>query len=297
MRRHLQYLESESIYILREVAAQFERPVFLYSAGKDSSVLLRLIRKAFYPCRIPFPLLHVDTGYKFPEMYEFRDRTARELEADLIVYRNEKEIAKRTNPFDLGPSGCCQLLKTKALLNALGEGAYDAAIGGARREEEKSRAKERVFSFRDRFGQWDPRRQRPELWNIYNGRISPAESIRVFPLSNWTEVDIWSYIAQENIPIVELYFAAKRRVVERAGQLIPALPGSELRPGEAVQDIMCRFRTLGCIPCTGAIRSEARTVEEIITEMKQVRISERSTRLIDHDKEGSMEIKKCEGYF
>lgn len=294
---YLDELEAESIYILREVAAQFQRPVFLYSVGKDSSVLLHLIRKAFYPAKIPFPLLHVDTGYKFPEMYDFRDRTAAQFGATLIVHRNEEAIKAGTNPYDLGTAACCGLLKTKSLLDALKEGNFDAAIGGARREEEKSRAKERIFSFRDSFGQWDPKNQRPELWGLYNGRIRSGESIRVFPLSNWTESDVWRYIKRENIPIVPLYFAARRTVVIRGNQLIPITPHSPVRSGEKAEEILCRFRTLGCSPCTGAVRSGAQTIDEIIEEMESVRTSERSTRIIDHDTEGSMELKKREGYF
>jgi len=294
---YLQELEAESIYILREVAAQFERPVLLYSVGKDSSVLLHLIRKAFYPGKFPFPLLHIDTGYKFAEMYAFRDAMAKTLGANLIVYRNEPAIADNANPFDLGTARCCGLLKTTALLEALQRGNYDAAIGGARRDEEKSRAKERIFSFRDRFGQWDPRNQRPELWGLYNGKIRTGESIRVFPLSNWTEVDIWRYIRHEEIPIVSLYFAAKRSVVVRGEQLIPIVAGSSTQRGERAEEVVCRFRTLGCAPCTGAVRSSASTLDEIIVEMEQARTSERSTRIIDHDTEGSMELKKREGYF
>ncbi len=294
---YLRLLEAESIHIFREVAAQFERPVLLYSVGKDSSVLLRLAQKAFYPGRIPFPLLHVDTGFKFKEMYEFRDSYTKQIGAELIVKRNEAAIAEGTNPYDLGTQRCCALLKTEGLLNALREGEYDAAIGGARRDEEKSRAKERVFSFRDRFGQWDPKNQRPELWNIYNGRINKGESIRVFPLSNWTETDIWHYIHLENIPIVPLYFAKKRKMIERRGLLIPVEDPKAVQEGEEVKEVMCRFRTLGCSPCTGAIRSEADTVPKIIEEMLLVRTSERATRVIDHDTEGSMEKKKREGYF
>lgn len=294
---YLHELEAESIYILREVAAQFERPVLLYSVGKDSSVLLHLIRKAFYPGKFPFPLLHVDTGYKFSEMYSFRDQMAKSLGANLIVHRNEAAIADNANPFDLGTSRCCGLLKTQALLDGLQKGNYDAAIGGARRDEEKSRAKERIFSFRDRFGQWDPRNQRPELWGLYNGKIRPGESIRVFPLSNWTEVDVWKYIKQEEIPIAPLYYAAKRKVVVRGEQLIPILQGSAVRGSERAEEVLCRFRTLGCAPCTGAVRSSATTIDEIIVEMEEARTSERSTRIIDHDTEGSMELKKREGYF
>jgi len=294
---HLEWREAEAIYILREVAAQFERPVILYSVGKDSSALVRLAQKAFYPEKIPFPLLHVDTGYKFKEMYEFRDRFVREIGAELVVYRHEAAIRRNTNPFDLGTQRCCALLKTEALLNALREGGYDAAIGGARRDEEKSRAKERVFSFRDKFGQWDPKNQRPELWNLYNGRINQGESIRVFPLSNWTELEVWHYIHVESIPIVPLYFAKKRPVVVRGAQLIPVENRAALLPGEKVEEVMCRFRTLGCTPCTGAVRSEADTLPKIIAEMMLTRTSERATRIIDHDAEGSMELKKREGYF
>ena len=294
---HLDQLEAESIHIMREVAAEFERPVMMYSVGKDSSVMLRLAQKAFYPQKIPFPLLHVDTGYKFQEMYAFRDKIAKDLGAELIVHRNEEAISDGTNPFDLGTQRCCGLLKTQALLDALKAGEYDAAIGGARREEEKSRAKERVFSFRDQFGQWDPKNQRPELWNLYNCRITKGESIRVFPLSNWTELDIWMYIHREAIPVVPMYFAEEREVVVRGEQIIPLDGDARVLPGETPERMVCRFRTLGCSPCTGAVRSEAQTVEDIIAEMMTVRISERSTRIIDHDQEGSMEIKKREGYF
>jgi sulfate adenylyltransferase subunit 2 len=294
---HLQQLEAESIFILREVAGQFSKPVILYSVGKDSSVLLRLAQKAFYPGKIPFPLLHVDTGFKFREMYEFRDDFVKSIGADLVVHRNESAISDNANPFTLGTQRCCGLLKTQALLDALRIGEYDAAIGGARRDEEKSRAKERVFSFRDKFGQWDPRNQRPELWSLYNGRIDKGETIRVFPLSNWTELDIWNYIHLEEIPIVPLYFAKVRSMIVRGDQLIPV----DYRPAgtslSEAQDILCRFRTLGCSPCTGAIRSDADTIPGIIHEMMTVRTSERATRIIDHDAEGSMEMKKREGYF
>ncbi|MFO1395952.1 MAG: sulfate adenylyltransferase subunit CysD [Burkholderiales bacterium] len=293
----LRRLEAESVHVLREVAAEFERPVLMYSVGKDSSVLLRLAQKAFHPGRIPFPLLHVDTDYKFPEMYAFRDRTCAELGVELRVFRNEAAIAAGTNPWDLGTVRCCGLLKTQGLLDALKAGNYDAVIGGARREEERSRAKERIYSFRDRMGQWDPRNQRPELWNLYNGRIQPGESIRVFPLSNWTELDIWRYIEAEEIPVVPLYFAAERPVVRRHGQLLPIGGKTRLLPGEAAERAMIRYRSLGCYPCTGAVESEARTVADIIAELESTRYSERVTRVIDHDQEASMEQKKREGYF
>ncbi len=261
---HLEQLEAESIFIMREVAAQFERPVLLYSVGKDSSCLLRLAQKAFYPGKIPFPLLHIDTGFKFREMYEFRDSFTKEIGANLLVYRNEDAIANNANPYDLGTQACCGHLKTKALLDGLKKWDFDAAIGGARRDEEKSRAKERVFSFRDSFGQWDPKNQRPELWSQYNGRIKKGESIRVFPLSNWTELDVWHYILKEEIPIVPLYFAQKRSVVVRGDNLIPIDQAARVLEGEVPEEVMCRFRSLGCTPCTGAIRSDATTVESIV---------------------------------
>jgi sulfate adenylyltransferase subunit 2 len=295
---HLKQLEAESIHIIREVAAEFENPVMLYSVGKDSSVMLQLTRKAFYPGKIPFPLLHIDTSYKFPEMYEFRDNLAKEYGFDLVVHRNEDAISKGTNPYKLGTAACCGFLKTRALLDGLAAGGYDAAFGGARRDEEKSRAKERIFSFRDEMGQWDPKNQRPELWNIFNGRIKPGESIRVFPLSNWTELDVWQYIHQEEIPIVPMYFARERKVIERGGQLIPVddFPFPQFLKEEP-KTVKCRFRSLGCMPCTGAIRSEATTVGDIIEEMMVVRTSERATRVIDHDTDDAMERKKREGYF
>ncbi len=296
-RTHLQQLEAESIHILREVAAEFERPALLYSIGKDSSVLLHLARKAFHPGGVPIPLLHVDTGFKFQEMYRFRDEICERYGVELVVHRNEKAIAQGANPFRLGTQKCCGLLKTQALLDALRAGRHDAAIGGARRDEDKSRAKERVYSFRDRFGQWDPKRQRPELWNLYNGKLNQDESIRVFPLSNWTELDVWQYIHGEEIPIVPLYFAREREMVVRDDQLIPVEDPSLLQKGEKTEKVFCRFRTLGCSPCTGAVRSEADTLEKIIQEMMTVRVSERSTRIIDHDSDSSMENKKREGYF
>ena len=294
---HLRALEAESIFIMREVAAEFQRPVMLYSIGKDSSVMVRLAQKAFYPGKIPFPLLHIDTTYKFREMIEFRDRFTREIGAKLIVHINQKAIDEGANPFRLGTQKCCGLLKTRSLLDALAEGGYDAAFGGARRDEEKSRAKERVYSFRDSFGQWDPKNQRPELWNLFNSRVDKGESIRVFPLSNWTELDVWQYIHLENIPIVPMYFAKMRPMVVRGETLIPVEQDIPLLPGEKAEMVMCRMRSLGCSPCTGAIRSEADTVPKIIEEMMLVRRSERENRVIDHDQEGSMEIKKREGSF
>ena len=296
-RTHLQMLEAESIYILREAAAEFARPVMLYSIGKDSSVMLRLAQKAFYPGKIPFPLLHIDTSYKFPEMIEFRDRYTKELGARLIVHQNRDALQAGTNPFSLGTQKCCGLLKTRALLDALEAGGFTAAFGGARRDEEKSRAKERVYSFRDKHGQWDPKNQRPELWNIFNSKIDSGESIRVFPLSNWTELDVWLYIHAEKIPIVPLYYAREREVVERGGSLVVVYSKEQLFPGEKTKIVKCRMRSLGCVPCTGAIRSEADTVPKIIEEMISFRRSERENRAIDHDEEGSMELKKREGYF
>jgi sulfate adenylyltransferase subunit 2 len=301
---HLRVLEAESIHIMREVASEFQRPVMLYSIGKDSSVLLRLAQKAFHPAPIPFPLLHIDTTYKFREMIEFRDRYTAEIGAKLIVYTNREAIDDGANPIRLGTQRCCGLLKTKALLDGLRQGdglqqgGFDAAIGGARRDEEKSRAKERIFSFRDEKGQWDPKNQRPELWNLFNARIHPGESLRIFPLSNWTEMDIWQYIHAENIPIVPMYFAQDREVLVRGESLIlreqPFIP---MLPGEKLQTVRCRMRSLGCSPCTGAIRSSADTIPKIIEELVSFRRSERENRVIDHDQDGSMEIKKREGYF
>jgi sulfate adenylyltransferase subunit 2 len=295
---HLQLLEAESIHILREVVAEFAKPVMLYSIGKDSSVMLRLAQKAFHPGKIPFPLLHVDTTYKFAEMIEFRDWYPKSIGAELHVHTNHEARNAGANPIALGTSKCCGLLKTRALLDGLAAGGYDAAFGGARRDEEKSRAKERIYSFRDQYGQWDPKNQRPELWSLYNSRVDKGQSIRVFPLSNWTEIDVWHYIHAENIPVVPLYFAKPRPVIVRGESLIPpehnVIP---LLPGEAPQMVMCRMRSLGCTPCTGAIRSEADSVPKIIEELLRFRRSERENRVIDHDQEGSMEIKKREGYF
>lgn len=295
---HLQRLEAESIHILREVAAEFQRPVMLYSIGKDSSVMLRLAQKAFHPGKIPFPFLHIDTTYKFREMITFRDEQAAKLGLKLIVHTNQKAIDDGAQPFVLGTQRCCQLLKTTALLDGLRAGGFDAAIGGARRDEEKSRAKERVFSVRDIAGQWDPKNQRPELWNLFNARIKPGESVRVFPLSNWTEMDVWQYIHVENIPIVPLYFAKQREMLVRGESLIPVeQPFVKAMPGEKPRMVMCRMRSLGCSPCTGAIYSEADTLPKIIEELVHFRRSERENRVIDHDQDGSMEIKKREGYF
>ncbi len=295
---HLRRLEAESIHIFREVASECQRPVLLYSIGKDSSVLLRLAQKAFYPGPVPFPLLHIDTGYKFKEMIEFRDRYTAELGLKLIVHTNTAAHAEGANPFVWGTQRCCGALKTQALLDGLRNGGFDAAIGGARRDEERSRAKERVFSFRDSRGQWDPRNQRPELWNLFNTRIHPSESLRIFPLSNWTELDIWQYIHAESIPIVPLYFAKLRPMLVRGESLLPIeQPFVPRLPGEHPQMVKCRMRSLGCSPCTGAIRSDAETVPEIIDELLTMRRSERQNRVIDHDQDGSMEIKKQEGYF
>lgn len=295
---HLKRLEAESIHIMREVAAEFRNPVMLYSIGKDSSVMLHLAMKAFHPARPPFPLMHIDTTWKFREMIRFRDETARRLGLDLIVHTNQDGVAKNINPFDHGSSFYTNVMKTEALKTALTKYGFDAAFGGARRDEEKSRAKERIFSFRTASHAWDPKNQRPELWKLYNGRVKGGESIRVFPLSNWTELDIWQYILIENIPIVPLYFAARRPVVERDGMMIMVdderLP---LKAGETPEERLIRFRTLGCYPLTAAIESPAATLPEIVREMLIARTSERSGRLIDHDESASMEKKKKEGYF
>jgi len=301
---HLQQLEQESIHVMREVVAEFKNPVMLYSVGKDSSVMLRLAQKAFHPGRFPFPLMHIDTGYKFSEMYAFRDTQAAAIGARLIVERNEEWIAKGAHPTRLGNDKCCQQLKTRGLLDALSKHGFDAAFGGARRDEEKSRAKERFFSVRDRLGQWDPKNQRPELWNLYNAQVDDGENVRVFPLSNWTELDVWQYIRQENIPIVPLYFARPRKVVRLGGILVPCENRHIVDPDgklpfrdEDIAEVNCRFRSLGCIPCTGAIESDAVTVEQIIEEVVEARRSERENRLIDLTSDSSMEQKKREGYF
>lgn len=294
----LRQLEAESIHIFRDAVGQFERPILLYSIGKDSSVLVRLAQKAFYPGRLPFKLLHIDSTWKFREMIEFRDRFCSEQGLELLVHHNQEGKAAGVNPFDYGSRKYTDIMKTQALLQALDAGKFDVAFGGARRDEEKSRAKERIYSFRDRHHQWDPKNQRPELWSLYNGRINPGESVRVFPLSNWTEVDIWQYIRLEKIPIVPLYFAKKRPVVERDGSLIMVDDDRmRLNPGEKPVEKLVRFRTLGCYPLTGAIESSAETIEDIVAEMLQTRQSERSTRVIDHDGDSSMEQKKREGYF
>jgi len=295
---HLKRLEAESIHIMREVVAEFENPVMLYSIGKDSTVMLHLAMKAFYPGKPPFPLLHIDTTWKFKEMIEFRDRIAKELGLELLVYTNQEGVKNNINPFTHGSKKYTDIMKTEALKQALNKYKFDAIFGGARRDEERSRAKERVFSFRDKNHRWDPKNQRPELWNIYNTRINKGESIRVFPLSNWTELDVWLYIYLEKIPIVPLYFAKKRPVVERDGQLIMVdddrMP---LLPGEKPKMRMVRFRTLGCYPLTAATPSNATTLPEIIKEMFLTKTSERQGRLIDFDVVGSMEQKKKEGYF
>lgn len=295
---HLKQLEAESIYIIREVAAEFENPVMLYSIGKDSAVMMHLALKAFAPGKPPFPLMHIDTTWKFREMIDFRDKRIKELGWDLLVHINEEGLKMGVGPFTHGSAKHTDIMKTQALKQALDKYGFDAAFGGARRDEEKSRAKERVYSFRDRNHRWDPKNQRPELWNLYNNRVDKGESIRVFPLSNWTELDIWQYIHLENIPIVPLYFAAKRPVVNRDGVLIMVdddrMP---LKEGEPVEEKMVRFRTLGCYPLTGAVESTAQTLPDIIQEMLLTKTSERQGRVIDHDSAGSMEKKKQEGYF
>lgn len=295
---HLRQLEAESIHIIREVAAEFERPVMLYSIGKDSSVLVRLAIKAFAPAKLPFPLMHIDTTWKFREMIAFRDSFCAENNLDLIVHTNQAGLAQNINPFDHGSKKYTDVMKTQALVEALQKHGFDAAFGGARRDEEKSRAKERVYSFRDKFQQWDPKNQRPELWNLYNSKHNKGESIRVFPLSNWTELDVWQYVYLEKIPVVPLYLAKERPVVERDGTLL-MVDDERMRflPGETPRMRMVRFRTLGCYPLSGAIESTADTLPKVIQEMLLTKHSERQGRLIDHDEDGSMEQKKREGYF
>ena len=294
---HLKQLEAESIHIIREVVAECDRPVMMYSMGKDSSVMVRLARKAFAPGRLPFPLLHVDTTFKFREMIEFRDKFARDIGAELIVHINT-EALDRIGPVENWTcTMCADMLKREALVTALQDGGFDAAFGGARRDEEKSRAKERIFSFRDEFMQWDPKNQRPELWSLYNTRHAKGESFRVFPLSNWTELDIWHYIHVEEIPIVPLYFAKKRPVIRRDGMLLLAGDLNKPQEGETVEELSIRFRTLGCQLCSGAMESTASTIEEIIAETTTARNSERESRAVDKDREGSMEEKKKDGYF
>jgi len=295
---HLRRLEAESLFVLREVVAEFDNPVMLYSIGKDSSVMAHLAKKAFHPGPPPFPFLHIDTTWKFREMIEFRDRYCRENDIELRVHTNRQGLEEGINPFDHGSQKYTTIMKTQALLQALAAGKYDAAFGGARRDEERSRAKERIYSFRDVHGQWDPKNQRPELWNLYNAKVKKGESIRVFPLSNWTELDVWLYIHLEKIPIVPLYLAKERPVVDRDGALI-MVDDERMRllPGETPRMERVRFRTLGCYPLSGAIRSEATTLPGVIREMLQARVSERQGRLIDFDEEGSMENKKREGYF
>lgn len=295
---HLRELEAESIHIIREVAAEFENPVMLYSIGKDSSVMVKLAEKAFAPGKVPFPLMHIDSKWKFKEMIEFREKYAKEKGWDLIVHHNKEGFESGVGPFSHGSKVHTDIMKTQALLEGLSMHGFDAAFGGARRDEEKSRAKERIYSFRDRFHQWDPKNQRPELWNIYNSKVHKGESIRVFPLSNWTELDIWQYIRLEQIPIVPLYYAKKRPIVEYNGALV--LVDDNRMPAEVrakAEMRMVRFRTLGCYPLTGAVESEADTIEKIVEEMMVTTLSERTTRVIDFDQEGSMEQKKREGYF
>lgn len=301
---HLKQLEQESIHVMREVVSEFKNPVMLYSVGKDSAVMLRLAQKAFHPGKFPFPLMHVDTGYKFPEMYAFRDKLVAEIGARLIVEKDEAGIAAKAHPSTLGNDKCCQMLKTRGLLDALRKHGFDAAFGGARRDEEKSRAKERFFSVRDEFGQWDPKNQRPELWNLYNAEVDEGENVRVFPLSNWTELDVWQYIKLESIPLVPLYFAQPRRTIEMNGIIVPAEHLETVDPtgrlGISEDDVVvrnCRFRSLGCIPCTGAIESDAVDIDGIIREVIDARRSERENRIIDLTSDSSMEQKKREGYF
>jgi len=295
--KHLKQLESESIHIIREAVAESKNPVMLYSIGKDSATIVRLAQKAFYPSKLPFPLMQIDTGNKFPEMYKFRDKFIKDIVADLIV-ENNKDWINKAHPEDLGMDRYLKLMKTVPLLEGIKTHKFDLAFGGARREEEKSRAKERIFSFRDKYGQWNPKQQRPELWNIYNSNIIEGETIRVFPLSNWTEVDIWEYIMHENIPIVPLYFSHKRKVVNRDGILISAEnPESRIKENEIVEEKIVRFRSLGCIPISGCIESNANTIEKIVQEVKNAKFSERGGRTMDLSSESTMEKQKREGYF
>jgi len=289
MKKYLKQLESESIYIIREAYASFKNPVLLYSIGKDSGVMVKLCQKAFYPGKIPFPLMHIDTGFKFPEMYQFRDKFIVDNNLELIIHVNEKALATKCNPHDYGTETCCYNLKTQALLEGISDNNFDAAFGGARREEEKSRAKERIFSIRDKNGQWNPKSQKPELWNLYNTYIKNGETVRVFPLSNWTEIDIWNYIKEQNIPMVPLYFAKKRKMKKQENGI--------LVPDDRGEEVMCRFRSLGCTPCTGAIESNAENIDDIIKELIDIDRSERENRLIDLSSDSSMEDKKKEGYF
>ena len=295
---HLRTLEAESIHIMREVVAEFAHPVMLYSIGKDSSVMVRLAQKAFHPGKIPFPLLHIDTTYKFQEMIEFRDKFARDIGVKLIVHTNQKAIDEGANPFRLGTQKCCALLKTRALLDALAEGGFDVAFGGARRDEEKSRAKERIFSFRDDFGQWDPKHQRPELWNLYNARVNPGEHVRVFPISNWTELDVWQYIEREKLELPSLYFSHRRPVFRRNGLVVAVTHVTQPKEGEQIEELSVRFRTVGDMTCTCPVESEAVTVADIVAETVHTRLTERgATRMDDQTSDASMERRKKEGYF
>ena len=294
---YLRQLEAESIYIMRETMGEFKNPVMLYSIGKDSSVMLHLAAKAFYPGKIPFPLMHIDTGYKFREMIEFRNYYVDKIGARLIIERNEEMISKGMHPSLYGTDRCCGFLKTGALLDALRKHNFDAAFGGAKREEEKSRAKERIFSIRNEYGVWDPKNQRPELWHLYNCKLKEGETMRVFPLSNWTEVDIWTYVQLEKIEVVPLYFSKEREVVRKNGMIIPVDNATQLKGGEKIERAMVRFRSLGCSPCTGAIESKAQTVEEVVEEIITTKKSEREFRLIDLSSDSAMEEKKKKGYF
>jgi sulfate adenylyltransferase subunit 2 len=294
---HLRALEAESIHIIREVAAEFSKPVMLYSIGKDSSVMLRLAQKAFYPGPIPFPLMHVDTRYKFREMIEFRDTYPKSLGAELLVKADDQAIADGINPFRVGTQKCCSILKTRNLLDGLAAHGFDAAFGGARRDEEKSRAKERIYSFRDGFGQWDPKNQRPELWNLYNARIDKGETIRVFPLSNWTELDVWQYILREQLEIPSIYFTHRREIVNRKGMLLAKSDYITLLDDEKYEPMQIRFRTVGDMTCTGAVVSEASCVEDIIREVASARVTERGGRSDDRRSDAAMEDRKAQGYF